>query len=59
MEVDDRRVHKMFKPIVTSGLAFSAKRWVATLAQQCALIRAHTSPSIADGGKDLLLLIWL
>ncbi|XP_024018593.1 homeobox-leucine zipper protein PROTODERMAL FACTOR 2, partial [Morus notabilis] len=49
VEVDDRRVHKMFEPIVTSGLAFSAKRWVATLARQCALIRAHTSPSIADG----------
>ncbi|CAN6859681.1 unnamed protein product [Brassica oleracea] len=35
MEVDDRSVHTMYKPLVHSGLAFGAKRWVSTLERQC------------------------
>ncbi|KAK2988028.1 hypothetical protein RJ640_011291 [Escallonia rubra] len=35
VEVDDRGVHNIYKPLVNSGLAFGAKRWVATLDRQC------------------------
>ncbi|KAK3031877.1 hypothetical protein RJ639_035647 [Escallonia herrerae] len=35
IEVDDRGVHNIYKPLVNSGLAFGAKRWVATLDRQC------------------------
>lgn len=35
MEVDDRAVHDIYKSLVNSGLAFSAKRWVTTLDRQC------------------------
>ncbi|KAE8728673.1 Homeobox-leucine zipper protein MERISTEM L1 [Hibiscus syriacus] len=35
VEVDDRAVHNLYRPLVNSGLAFGAKRWVATLGRQC------------------------
>ncbi|MCD9637830.1 Homeobox-leucine zipper protein roc2 [Datura stramonium] len=35
VEVDDSAVHTIYKPLVSSGLAFGAKRWVATLDRQC------------------------
>ncbi|KAG8385711.1 hypothetical protein BUALT_Bualt03G0073600 [Buddleja alternifolia] len=34
-EIDDRAVHTIYKPLVNSGLAFGAKRWVAILDRQC------------------------
>lgn len=33
--MDDRGVHNLYKPLVYNGLAFGAKRWVATLDRQC------------------------
>ncbi|CAN4094180.1 unnamed protein product [Withania somnifera] len=35
VEVDDTSVHSIYKPLVSSGLAFGAKRWLATLDRQC------------------------
>ncbi|KAG8043579.1 hypothetical protein GUJ93_ZPchr0458g22420 [Zizania palustris] len=35
VEVDDRSVHNIYKPLVNSGLAFGARRWVGTLDRQC------------------------
>ncbi|XP_009611623.1 homeobox-leucine zipper protein HDG2-like isoform X1 [Nicotiana tomentosiformis] len=35
IEVDDSAVHNIYKPLVSSGLAFGAKRWTATLDRQC------------------------
>lgn len=35
VEVDDTSVHNIYKPLVSSGLAFGAKRWLATLDRQC------------------------
>ncbi|XP_009766038.1 homeobox-leucine zipper protein HDG2-like [Nicotiana tabacum] len=35
IEVDDSAVHDIYKPLVSSGLAFGAKRWIATLDRQC------------------------
>ncbi|XP_019447749.1 PREDICTED: homeobox-leucine zipper protein HDG2-like isoform X1 [Lupinus angustifolius] len=35
VEVDDRGVHNLYKQLVSSGHAFGAKRWIATLDRQC------------------------
>ncbi|KAH7844773.1 hypothetical protein Vadar_031512 [Vaccinium darrowii] len=35
VDVDDRIVHNLYKPLVSSGLAFGAKRWLFTLNRQC------------------------
>ncbi|KAL5214855.1 hypothetical protein ABZP36_004007 [Zizania latifolia] len=32
---DDRSVHNIYRPLVNSGLAFGARRWVGTLDRQC------------------------
>ena len=34
-EVDDRGVHRLYQPLVSSGLAFGAQRWLANLRRQC------------------------
>ncbi|XP_019170324.1 PREDICTED: homeobox-leucine zipper protein MERISTEM L1-like [Ipomoea nil] len=52
VEVDDRAVHSIYRPLVNSGLAFGAKRWIATLDRQCerlASSMANNIPSV-DGG---------
>ncbi|AEE82438.1 protodermal factor 2 [Arabidopsis thaliana] len=46
MEVDDRSVHNMYKPLVQSGLAFGAKRWVATLERQCERLASSMASNI-------------
>eukprot|EP01018_Ginkgo_biloba_P009887 Gb_18862 [translate_table: standard] len=35
VEVDDRSVHQIYRQLVNTGLAFGARRWVATLQRQC------------------------
>ncbi|KAG8502729.1 hypothetical protein CXB51_000622 [Gossypium anomalum] len=35
VEVDSRSLHALFRPIVSSGFAFSAKRWIATINRHC------------------------
>ncbi|EPS72936.1 hypothetical protein M569_01817, partial [Genlisea aurea] len=35
LECRKSTVHSSYRPIVNSGLAFSAKRWISTLQQQC------------------------
>ncbi|XP_042403662.1 homeobox-leucine zipper protein ROC2-like isoform X1 [Zingiber officinale] len=64
VEVDDRSVHNIYKPLVNSGLAFGAKRWVCTLDRQCerlASVMASNIPSAdigvitsAEGRKSML-----
>nr|QRK14276.1 homeobox-leucine zipper protein [Actinidia deliciosa] len=63
VEVDDRAVHSIYRPLVNSGLAFGAKRWVATLDRQCERIAsamANTIPAdvgvitTSDGKKSML-----
>lgn len=45
MEVDDSGIHHIYKPLVSSGLAFGAKRWLATLDRQCQrLVSAVATP---------------
>ncbi|ESQ55191.1 hypothetical protein EUTSA_v10024488mg [Eutrema salsugineum] len=45
-EVDDRSVHTMYKPLVNTGLAFGAKRWVATLDRQCERLASSMASNI-------------
>ncbi|XP_019079350.2 homeobox-leucine zipper protein HDG2 isoform X2 [Vitis vinifera] len=49
VEVDDRGVHNIYKQLVNSGLAFGAKRWVATLDRQCERLASAMATNIPTG----------
>ncbi|XP_073056016.1 homeobox-leucine zipper protein MERISTEM L1-like [Primulina eburnea] len=49
VEVDDRSVHSIYKPLVESGMAFGARRWVATLDRQCERLASSMANNIAAG----------
>ncbi|KAM5588631.1 homeobox-leucine zipper protein PROTODERMAL FACTOR 2 [Rosa sericea] len=49
VEVDDRAVHNIYRPLVNSGLAFGAKRWVATLDRQCERLASSLANNIPAG----------
>ncbi|KAL6990809.1 Homeobox-leucine zipper protein PROTODERMAL FACTOR 2 [Sarracenia purpurea var. burkii] len=49
IEVDDRGVHNIYRPLVNSGLAFGAKRWVATLDRQCERLASAMANNIPAG----------
>ncbi|XP_015070655.1 homeobox-leucine zipper protein PROTODERMAL FACTOR 2-like isoform X2 [Solanum pennellii] len=49
VEVDDRGVHNIYKPLVNSGLAFGAKRWVAVLDRQCERLASAMANNIPTG----------
>ncbi|KAK8952354.1 Homeobox-leucine zipper protein ROC2 [Platanthera zijinensis] len=49
VETDDRSVHSMYRPLVSSGLAFGAKRWVSTLDRQCERLASVMASSIPSG----------
>ncbi|CAN1353750.1 Homeobox-leucine zipper protein PROTODERMAL FACTOR 2 [Linum perenne] len=49
IEVDDVSVHDIYKPLVHSGLAFGAKRWVATLDRQCERLASSMANNIPAG----------
>lgn len=49
MEVDDRDVHSLYKQLVSSGHAFGAKRWVATLNRQCERLASSMATNIPTG----------
>ncbi|TKY71206.1 Homeobox-leucine zipper protein MERISTEM L1 [Spatholobus suberectus] len=49
VEVDDRAVHSIYRPLVNSGLAFGAKRWVATLDRQCERLASSRANNIPAG----------
>ncbi|XP_062192202.1 homeobox-leucine zipper protein ROC1-like [Phragmites australis] len=49
VEVDDRSVHNLYKPLVNSGLAFGAKRWVGTLGRQCERLASAMANNIPNG----------
>ncbi|KAK5844708.1 hypothetical protein PVK06_000849 [Gossypium arboreum] len=63
VEVDNRSLHPLFRPIVSSGFAFSAKRWIATINRHCQWLTtstARTAPStdgvlIPQEGRESLL----
>ncbi|PHU26603.1 Homeobox-leucine zipper protein MERISTEM L1 [Capsicum chinense] len=49
VEADEKAVHDMYKPLVSSGLAFGAKRWVATLERQCERLASAMANNIQTG----------
>ncbi|KAK8612485.1 hypothetical protein V6N13_092600 [Hibiscus sabdariffa] len=49
VEVDDRGVHNIYRAVVNSGLAFGAKRWVATLDRQCERLASSMASNIPAG----------
>ncbi|KAF5727972.1 hypothetical protein HS088_TW21G00112 [Tripterygium wilfordii] len=56
VQANNRSIHSIFEPIISSGFAFSAQRWVATLVRHCERISAlttATNPLSNDGGKSL------
>ncbi|XP_055801294.1 homeobox-leucine zipper protein HDG2-like [Solanum dulcamara] len=56
VEVDDSAVHNIYKPLVNSGLAFGAKRWIATLERQCErLASAIATPIPTNGISNMVL----
>nr|XP_023904569.1 homeobox-leucine zipper protein MERISTEM L1-like isoform X1 [Quercus suber] len=49
VEVDDRAVHNIYRPLVNSGIAFGAKRWVATLDRKCERLASSMANNIPAG----------
>ncbi|MCD7458520.1 Homeobox-leucine zipper protein PROTODERMAL FACTOR 2 [Datura stramonium] len=54
VEVDEKAVHNIYKPLVNSGLAFGAKRWVATLDRQCERIASAMAINIPTGDVGII-----
>ncbi|KAK1260902.1 Homeobox-leucine zipper protein ROC2 [Acorus gramineus] len=49
VEIDDRAVHNIYRLLVNSGLAFGAKRWLATLDRQCERLASVMATNIPAG----------
>ncbi|KAK7308161.1 hypothetical protein VNO77_41758 [Canavalia gladiata] len=49
VEVEDRTVHNMYRTLLNSGLAFGAKRWLATLDRQCQRLASSMTSHIPTG----------
>uniref|UniRef100_A0A7N0TU79 Uncharacterized protein n=1 Tax=Kalanchoe fedtschenkoi TaxID=63787 RepID=A0A7N0TU79_KALFE len=49
VEVDERGVHNLYKPLVNSGLAFGARRWVGTLDRQCERLASSMATYVPNG----------
>ncbi|CAA7406600.1 unnamed protein product [Spirodela intermedia] len=49
-EVEDKPVHQIFNQLVSSGMAFSAQRWLAVLQRQCERLASLMARNISDLG---------
>ncbi|XVE74490.1 hypothetical protein DITRI_Ditri12bG0020800 [Diplodiscus trichospermus] len=54
VEVDDRGVHSLYKQLVSSGHAFGARRWVATLDRQCERLASVMATNITTGDVGVI-----
>ncbi|XP_041005887.1 homeobox-leucine zipper protein HDG2 isoform X4 [Juglans microcarpa x Juglans regia] len=54
VEVDDRGVHNLYHQLVSSGHAFGAKRWVATLDRQCERLASAMATNIPSGDDGVI-----
>ncbi|XP_017971480.1 PREDICTED: homeobox-leucine zipper protein HDG2 isoform X2 [Theobroma cacao] len=54
VEVDDRGVHNLYKQLVSSGHAFGAKRWIATLDRQCERLASVMATNIPTGDVGVI-----
>ncbi|XP_060209578.1 homeobox-leucine zipper protein HDG2-like [Lycium barbarum] len=56
VEVDDTEVHNIYKPLVNSGLAFGAQRWLATLDRQCERLASAMATNIPTNDPSNMVL---
>ncbi|KAI3680563.1 hypothetical protein L6452_35336 [Arctium lappa] len=54
VEIDNGAVHDIYKVLVNSGLAFGAKRWVATLDRQCERLASVMASNIPSGDVGVI-----
>ncbi|KAL4352321.1 hypothetical protein GQ457_06G032300 [Hibiscus cannabinus] len=62
-EYEESQVHQLYRPLLSSGMAFGAQRWVATLQRQCeclAILMSSADPTrdqtgISAGGRRSML----
>ncbi|XP_008661805.1 homeobox-leucine zipper protein ROC1-like isoform X2 [Zea mays] len=54
VEVDDRSVHNLYRPLVNSGLGFGATRWVGTLDRQCERLASAMASNIPNGDLGVI-----
>lgn len=55
VEVDDKMVQNIYKPLVDSGLAYGAKRWVAILQRQCERLACSMSSNMPTGNLGVIM----
>ncbi|KAL9317394.1 hypothetical protein ACSQ67_013911 [Phaseolus vulgaris] len=54
VELEDNEVHELYKSYVNSGLAFGAKRWVASLGRQCERLASAMATNIPPASIGVL-----
>ncbi|XWS09843.1 hypothetical protein CRYUN_Cryun39dG0024300 [Craigia yunnanensis] len=54
VEVDNRSLHPIFLPIVSSGFAFSAKRWIAMINRHCQWLATSLARSTSTDAGVLI-----
>ncbi|KAJ1694996.1 hypothetical protein LUZ63_011694 [Rhynchospora breviuscula] len=54
VEADHWDVYDLYKPLVNSGLAFSAKRWVSTLERQCERLASAMASNYPSGDTGII-----
>ncbi|CAH2057809.1 unnamed protein product [Thlaspi arvense] len=47
-EYDESKVHQLYRPLVSSGLAFGSKRWISALQRQCESLTILMSSTIPN-----------
>lgn len=55
-EYDENAIHYLYRPLIRSGMAYGAQRWLANLQKQCDFLDAvmsSTVPSIDHSGHPL------
>ncbi|XP_039048256.1 homeobox-leucine zipper protein ANTHOCYANINLESS 2-like [Hibiscus syriacus] len=48
-EYDESLIHQLYRPLLSSGMAFGAQRWVATLQRQCECLAILMSSTVPTG----------
>ncbi|TYH91431.1 hypothetical protein ES332_A13G115200v1 [Gossypium tomentosum] len=54
VEVDDSGVHSLYKQLVSSGHAFGAQRWIATLDRQCERLASVMATNVPTGDVGVI-----
>ncbi|XP_009629762.1 homeobox-leucine zipper protein HDG2-like isoform X2 [Nicotiana tomentosiformis] len=56
VEADDTAIYSIYKPLLNSGLAFGAKRWIATLDRQCERLASAMATNLPDDNTTNMIL---